>query len=89
MANTLQAKRRARQASTRRKRNMSHKTRFRTFQKRTVASIAAKNAEEAKANFATFVKVADSVAGKGIVHRNKAARIKSRLSRAVRQLSVK
>ncbi len=86
MANSRQAIKRARQAVKRRARALVHRTRFRTFQKRVLGAIAAGNQDEARAAFGKFASVADSAAGRGLVHRNKAARIKSRLSAAVRSL---
>lgn len=87
MANSAQATKRARQADRRRMRNVVQRTRFRTFQKRAVVAIDSKDATKAKEAVNTFVQVADIAASKGIVHRNKAARIKSRLNIALLRLS--
>lgn len=89
MANTAQARKRARQAVARRLRNIAQKTKFRTFQKRALAALASKDVDKATTAFKKFVQVADAVAGRGVVHANKAARIKSRLNTALKSLSNK
>ena len=63
-----------------RARNVVYRTRFRTFQKRVVKAVQAKDHGQAKACYEAFVPVADATAGKGVIHPNKAARIKSRLN---------
>ena len=83
MANSAQATKRARQDVKRRAQNLVHRTRFRTFQKRVQASLAGQDPVQAQQALSAFIAVADQVASKGIVHRNKAARIKSRLHQAV------
>lgn len=87
MANSKQADKRARQNQVRRRGNVVYRTRFRTYHKRVVKAVAAKDAEQAKSSFAAFVPVADASAGKGVVHPNKAARIKSRLHALVQGLA--
>ena len=87
MANSPQAKKRARQGEKRRTHNASLRSLVRTNIKKVNAAISAGNAEEAQAAYASAVPVLDSLADKGIIHKNKAARHKSRLNAQVRALS--
>ena len=87
MANSPQAKKRARQSEKRRAHNASLRSLVRTNIKKVNAAISSGNAEEAQAAYASAVPVLDSLADKGIIHKNKAARHKSRLSAQVRALS--
>lgn len=86
MANTLSAKKRARQAIVRRERNVGMRSRMRTFVKRVVTLIEEGNRSEAEAAYKAAVPVIDSVARKGLMHRNKAARYKSRLNKQIHVL---
>ena len=87
MANSPQARKRARQAEKRRKHNASLRSLVRTVIKKVSAAIDAGDADQAKAAYAEAVPVIDRMADKGIIHKNKAARHKSRLSAAVKALS--
>ena len=87
MANSPQAKKRARQNDNARKHNASLRSMVRTYLKRVVAAIEAGNAEEAKAAYNAAVPILDRVADKGIYHKNKAARHKSRLNAQIKALS--
>ena len=87
MANSAQAKKRARQAEKRRTHNASLRSLVRTNIKKVNAAISSGNAEQAQAAYASAVPVLDSLADKGIIHKNKAARHKSRLNAQVRALS--
>ncbi len=86
MANSPQARKRARQNVTRRARNASHRSMFRTFLKRVEAAIESGNQAEAKTALTAAIPVIDRMAVKGIIHKNKAARHKSRLSSRVKAL---
>ncbi len=86
MANTAQARKRARQAEKRRTQNASQRSMVRTYIKRVQAAIRSGNAEAAQTALTAAVPVIDSMASKGIMHKNKAARHKSRLSAAVTAL---
>lgn len=86
MANTKQARKRVRQAEKRRQRNMSHRSMMRTYLKRTVAAIEAKDVSKAEETFKVASKVVDKMVTKGIIHKNKAARHKSRLNAQIKQL---
>ncbi|ARN74533.1 30S ribosomal protein S20 [Oceanicoccus sagamiensis] len=87
MANSPQAKKRARQAEKRRQHNASLRSVVRTSIKKVLAAIATGNAEEATAAYAAAVPVIDRMADKGIIHKNKAARHKSRLNTQVKALA--
>ena len=87
MANSPQARKRARQAEKRRAHNASLRSLVRTNIKKVVAAIDTGDAEQAKAAFASAAPVIDRMADKGIIHKNKAARHKSRLNAQVKALS--
>ncbi|AQA17978.1 30S ribosomal protein S20 [Halioglobus japonicus] len=87
MANSPQAKKRARQAEKRRVHNASLRSLVRTNIKKVIAAIDTGDADQAKAAYAAAVPVIDRMADKGIIHKNKAARHKSRLNAQVKALS--
>jgi small subunit ribosomal protein S20 len=87
VANSPQAKKRARQAEKRRTHNASLRSLVRTNIKRVNAAITTGDADKAQAAYASAVPVIDRMADKGIIHKNKAARHKSRLNAQVRALS--
>ncbi len=87
MANSPQARKRARQGEKRRKHNASLRSLVRTVIKRVNAAIEAGDAEQAKAAYGEAVPVIDRMADKGIIHKNKAARHKSRLNEQIKALS--
>ena len=87
MANSPSAKKRARQAEVRRQHNASLRSMIRTSIKKVVKAIDAKDAEAAQAALTAAVPVIDRMADKGIIHKNKAARHKSRLNAQIKALS--
>ncbi|MEQ1560215.1 MAG: 30S ribosomal protein S20 [Methyloglobulus sp.] len=87
MANTPQAKKRAKQAEKNRVRNASQRSNLRTFIKKVLAAVKAGDKEKAQAAFNTAVPIIDSATTKGIIHKNKAARGKSRLNAKVKSLA--
>ncbi|HYW03936.1 MAG TPA: 30S ribosomal protein S20 [Gammaproteobacteria bacterium] len=86
MANTIQAKKRARQNEKRRIHNASQRSRMRTHMKRVLRAIRDNDAEKAGEAYRAAVPVIDTMVSKGIIHKNKAARHKSRLNSRVRAL---
>ncbi len=86
MANSPQARKRARQAEKRRVRNAGQRSRMRTFIKKVIAAVEAGDKEKAQEAFKTAVPVIDSAVSKGLIHKNNAARKKSRLNAKVRAL---
>ena len=86
MANTAQAKKRARQAETHRLRNASLRSMLRTYIKRVVKAIGSGDKAKAESEYQTAVPVIDRMARKGLIHGNKAARHKSRLIHHIRDM---
>jgi small subunit ribosomal protein S20 len=89
VANTTQARKRARQAEKARLHNGSLRSMVRTYIKKVVAAIQTGDAEKAKTAYAAAVPVIDRIADKGIIHKNKAARHKSRLNAQIKALALK
>ena len=87
MANSPQSKKRARQAEKRRNHNASMRSMVRTYLKRVIAAISSGDASAAQAAYNDAVPVIDRMADKGIIHKNKAARHKSRLNAQVKALA--
>ncbi|XEG73634.1 30S ribosomal protein S20 [Pseudomonas sp. abacavir_1] len=89
MANTPSAKKRAKQAEKRRSHNASLRSMVRTYIKNVVKAVDAKDLPRPKAQAALVaaVPVIDRMADKGIIHKNKAARHKSRLNAHVKALA--
>ena len=88
MANSPSARKRARQSENRRQHNASLRSMVRTSIKKVVKAIDAKDIEAAKAAYTAAVPVIDRMADKGIIHKNKAARHKSRLNAQIKALVV-
>ena len=87
MANNPSAIKRNRQTVVRRARNRSQRSHMRTSIKSLRQAIAAGDAQAARNLLPGTLKVVDSTAQKGAIHRNAAARTKSRLERAVAKLA--
>ena len=87
MANTPSAKNSAKQAEKRRSHNASLRSMVRTYIKNVVKAIDAKELEKAQTAYVLAVPVIDRMADKGIIHKNKAARHKSRLNGHIKALS--
>ena len=87
MANSPQARKRAHQAVCRRVRNTSHRSTVRTYIKKVVSAIEANDREAALTAFRAAEPIIDKMASKGILHKNKAARHKSRLAARIRGLA--
>lgn len=84
MANSAQARKRARQGESRRRHNASFRSMVRTYIKKVDAAIAGGDQSAAATAYSEAVPVIDRMADKGIIHKNKAARHKSRLNAAVK-----
>jgi small subunit ribosomal protein S20 len=87
MANSAQARKRARQADKQRVHNTSLRSELRTAIKKVIKAIEAGDKSAAKAVFTESTSVVDSIADKKIIHKNKAARHKSRLSAAIKAMA--
>ncbi|MGV2872997.1 30S ribosomal protein S20 [Colwellia sp. E150_009] len=86
MANSKQAKKRATQSEKRRQNNASRRSLMRTLVKKVIAAIEAGDKEVASKELAAATPILDRYASKGLIHKNKAARSKSRLNAAVKAL---
>ncbi len=87
MANTAQAKKRARQAAAQRLQGMAQRSEYRTAVKKVRKAIEAGDKATAQAVFQASMSDMDSLADKRVVHKNKAARQKSRLSSAIKAMA--
>ena len=87
MANTAQARKRVRQSEKARTRNAAQKSNFRTSIKKVLKSLSDKNKDQSNANFKEAMSVMDKLVMKGLIHKNKAARQKSRLNKKIQGLS--
>jgi small subunit ribosomal protein S20 len=87
MANTAQAKKRAKQAEKSRVRNAGQRSNLRTFIKKVLVAVKSGDKEKAQAAFNIAQPIIDSAINKGIIHKNKAARGKSRLSAKVKAIA--
>ena len=87
LANIKSAKKRAIQSEKRRQHNASRRSMTRTCIKKVIAAIEAGNKEAAQAAFTAAVPVLDRMATKGLIHKNKAARHKSRLNAQIKAIA--
>ncbi len=87
MANTKSAEKAARQSTAHRARNDALTSKLRSAIRKATAAVKGGNAEVARAALAEATPVIDGMVNKGIIHRNKAARHKSRLTRQVSALT--
>ena len=89
MANTKQAEKRARQNAGNRLHNNAQRSELRTAIKRVIAAIATGDKVKAEAEYKVSTSTIDSIADKNIIHKNKAARHKSRLYAAIKAIGAK
>ncbi len=87
MANTKQALKRSRQAEKHRLSNQWQKSRMNTHIKRVITAIDAGDANKAQAELRLATSIMDRLVKKGLVHKNKASRHKSRLNKRIFQLT--
>ena len=86
MANTAQARKRARQAEATRQRNASLKSSLRTAIKKVRKAIGTGDKAAATKELQAQQSVIDRIADKRVVHKNTAARNKARLAQAIKAL---
>jgi len=86
MPNTVSAKKRLRQNIARRQRNRSIKRAIRTQCRKVREAVEAGDAETAEVEFRLATKKLDRAGARNIIHRNAAARTKSRLSAKIKAL---
>ncbi len=87
MANSPQAKKRARQAVKRRTRNVGMASMYRTFVKKVVYAIDSGDKAAAQEAYKQALPVIDRMCNKGLVHANKASRHKSRLNSRIHAMA--
>ncbi len=87
MANTAQAKKRVRQNEKSRGHNASQRSMMRTYIKRVLSVVETKNSADSAKVFQETVAILDRMASKGLIHKNKAARHKSRLNAKIKALA--
>ncbi len=87
MANIASAKKRARQAIKLQEHNVTLRTRVRSALKKVIKAIQTGKKDEANAAFRAAVPVIDAMVTKGIVHKNNAARNKSRLNARIKAMA--
>ena len=86
MANTKSAEKAARQAEKHRARNVALRSRMRSAVRKVTTAITGGDKDAAQATYREAVPVIDTLVNKKIIHRNKAARHKSRLAARVRAM---
>ena len=87
MANTPQSKKRARQNENARKHNASLRSMTRTYIKKVVNAIESGDQQAAKTAYTAAVPIIDRIADKGLMHKNKASRHKSRLNNRIKAMA--
>lgn len=89
MANTKQAKKRVRQAEKRRQHNTSMRSMLRTYIKKVISAIESGSQQAALTMLKEARPIIDSMVNKKIIHKNKAARHKSRLTAHIKKMGEK
>ena len=87
MANTAQARKRARQSVKVNAHNAALRSTLRTAIKKIIKAVEAGDKAAAAASYQENITVIDRIADKKIIHKNKAARHKSRLSAAIKAMT--
>ena len=87
MARNLSAEKRNRQNEIHRDRNRGYRSRMRSSIKKLRALVESGDAEAARAALPSTLGLIERTARKGVIHRNTAARYKSRLTKLVRALA--
>jgi small subunit ribosomal protein S20 len=85
MANILSNKKSIRQTKTRTARNRIVRSRIRTFRNRVSNAVAKGDLALAEKELSLFFQVADKASKKNVIHKNKAARLKSRLALKIKK----
>jgi small subunit ribosomal protein S20 len=87
LANSPQARKRARQSEVRRQRNAAQRSTVRTFIKKVIKAIRSEDKDAATQAYQEAVPRIDRAARKGLIHMNKAARHKSRLNAHIKAMA--
>lgn len=88
MANTVQAKKRARQAEIHRQHNVAFRSQMRTAIKKVLKAALDKDTTVGQIAYREASSVIDRGAAKGLLHKNTAARYKSRLNARLHSVRV-
>ena len=83
MANTKSAEKNARKNSARYERNRAVKTKLKTLEKKFQSSLESKDGDQARESARMFISALDKAAKSALVHRNKVARKKASLAKAI------
>jgi small subunit ribosomal protein S20 len=86
VANIKSAKKRAKQAVVRNMRNTGQRSMLRTAVKKVIKALDANDAAGAEAAFAVAQPILDRFSSRGLIHKNKAARHKSRLTARIKAI---
>lgn len=86
MANRRSSIKKIRVDERRRENNVRVKTELKTVRKKAAAGLASKKPAQAKLSAGEFFSALDKAVKKGVVHPNRAARLKSRFARKVQAL---
>lgn len=87
MANSPQARKRARQNTVRRTQNHSQRSMMRTYIKSVYAAIENNDKEKAVSAYNSAVSVIDRASKRGLHHKNKSARLKSRMNARIKAMA--
>ena len=85
MPNHKSSEKRVRQSEKRRTNNRTHRTKVRTYIKKVRAALDSVNSEDIKLLLPEAISVIDKSVQKGVMHKNAAARYKSRLTAQANQ----
>lgn len=84
MPNNASAAKRLRQSKVRTSRNRSIKSALKTHVKKVLSATSSNKADGAAEDFKSAARKLDQASAKGVIHKNKAARQKSRMQRALK-----
>jgi small subunit ribosomal protein S20 len=87
MANHKSALKRVRQTKVRTERNRTRKTTIKTLRKKTLAAVASSDKVVAGQSLSEFSSAVDKAAKKGLIHKNKAANLKSKAAKALASIA--
>ena len=87
MANIKSAKKRAKQTVVRNARNAAQRSMLRTAVKKVLKALDANDAAAAQAAFVVAQPILDRFSSRGLIHKNKAARHKSRITARIKALA--
>ena len=87
MANSPQARKRARQNNVRRTQNHGQRSMMRTYIKSVYAAIESNDKEKAQSAYQEAVSIIDRASKRGLHHKNKSARLKSRMNARIKAMA--